>query len=63
MKETVRIASVGLNNRGYWQTREIAAIPGVEVTAVCDVYEDLCDRMAEYIEQETGKRPVSYTDY
>ena len=38
MKDKIRIASVGLNNRGYWQTREIADIPGVEVVSGEEYY-------------------------
>ena len=63
MKDKIRIASVGLNNRGYWQTREIAAVPGVDVVSVCDIHEDLCGRIADHLEENYGKRPASYTDY
>ena len=63
MSDTVRIASVGLNGRGLGQTLTIIDIPGVEVVAVCDVHQDLCDQAAREVEKNCGKRPATYTDY
>lgn len=63
MKDVIRFASVGLNNRGYGQTQLLMEVPGVEIVALCDVYEDLCDRSADAVEKYSGKRPKIYTDY
>ena len=54
MKDVIRFASVGLNNRGYGQTRLLMEVPGVEIVALCDVYEDLCERSADAVEEYSG---------
>ncbi len=58
--ETVRIGMIGVGERGYPHTTQLAVIPGAEVVAVCDLYQDLGDRAAAYVEKKTGKRPLTY---
>jgi len=51
----VRIAIVGLGNRGWSLLRHaIAPIEGVEVVGLCDVYEDRIDRAAEFVKEQGG---------
>ena len=40
MKESVRIAIVGVGCRGSFWVEQLLNIPHAELTAVCDVYED-----------------------
>ena len=59
--EVVRVAVIGLGAaRGMPQTKLFALIPHCEVVAVCDVYEDATQEMADYLEAHTGKRPAVY---
>ena len=59
--ETVRVAVIGLGERGSLQTPHFAAIPNCELVAVCDVYGDAVKRTADQMEKKTGKRPAEYS--
>ena len=59
--ETVRVAVIGLGERGSVQTLHFAAIPNCELVAVCDVYDDAVKSTADRMEQMTGKRPAEYS--
>lgn len=58
--ENVRVAMIGLGERGLPQTMQMTAVPNCEVVAVCDLHADFTKRAANYVEKETGKRPVEY---
>ena len=59
--EQVRLAVIGLgSNRGMPLTRLLAYIPHCEVVAVCDVFEDATREVADFLEEQTGKRPRAY---
>ena len=39
--KNLNVGIVGLGVRGYWLMKDVILLmPGVKVTAVCDVYED-----------------------
>ncbi len=59
--EKVRVAVIGLGERGKLQTIHFASIPNCEVVAVCDFFEDATKRVADYMEKRTGKRPAEYS--
>lgn len=60
----IRMAVIGLGNRGYNVMKDVILnVPGFEVTAVCDVYEDRNDRAAEAVVAAGGKKPFASTDY
>ena len=42
--DTVRIAMIGVGNRGSGHARQLASIEGTEIVAIADLYEDLVDR-------------------
>ena len=54
---------IGLGGRGQGNLREFLKIPGVNVTAVCDKYEDRAKAGAEIVKEETGKDAEWFTDY
>ena len=62
--EKLRVGVIGLSGRGYGQMKNII-LPreNVEVTAVCDIYEDRNERAAATVEEKSGKRPFVTTDY
>ena len=58
--ENVRVAVIGLGERGVLQTLHFLSIPHCEVVAVCDPYDGAAKAMANQIEQCTGRRPAEY---
>jgi predicted dehydrogenase len=52
--ETVRVAFIGVGARGVEHAKQIAAIEGSEVVAICDLYEDYALRSKKNCE-EAGK--------
>ncbi len=50
----VRVGHVGLGMRGPGAVHRMAAIPGVEVAALCDLYEDRVDRQEDWL-KKNGK--------
>lgn len=62
--EKIRLGVVGLGFRGSSLIQTILNnIPGVEVFAVCDLYEDRAEEQRVKIEEKTGKAPLAFTDY
>ena len=59
----VRIAVVGINGMGRNHIRAFAALPDVEVAALCDVDENLFPAVIDDLVVKQGKpRPKTYTD-
>ncbi len=58
--ETVRVAMIGVGERGLPQTKQLTAVPHCEIAAVCDMYDDLAQKAARLVEKETGKKPAVY---
>ncbi len=58
--DCVRVAVIGLGERGEYQTLHFLSIPHCEVVAVCDLFEDATKKAADRIEKRTGKRPAEY---
>ena len=42
--EKVRMAIIGLGNRGYGNMKAVVSFDDVQITAVCDVYTDRAER-------------------
>ena len=58
--ETVRIGLIGLGNRGMGMLSGWLAVPGAQVTAVCDIRTDRAERAADQVEQAGRPRPATY---
>ncbi len=58
--DVVRVAVIGLGNRGTGSTRRLACIEGVEIRALCDLYADRCERAADLI-SFLGHKPDHYS--
>ena len=56
-------AAIGISGRGSGMLREFLDIPGVRVTAVCDIYEDRAQDGVRIVEEKTGVKPDMYLDY
>lgn len=62
--KNLNVGIVGLGVRGYWLMKDVILLmPGVKVTAVCDVYEDRNERAAKLTEEVCGHVPATETDY
>jgi len=59
----IKLAVIGTAGRGTFHACMLSEMDDVEITAVCDVYEDRVNNAADRIEQITGKRPNIYSDY
>jgi predicted dehydrogenase len=59
----IRVGVVGLGMRGPGAVHRLAAIPGVEVAAVCDVDARAREAAAAKIAEMTGVRPKAVTDF
>ena len=60
--DTVRLSILGLGNRGMGQMATLLEMPDVDVTAVCDVYEDRAEAGAKAVEAARGHRPFVSTN-
>lgn len=62
--KNLNVGIIGLGNRGYWLMKDVILLmPGIKVTAVCDVYEDRNEKAAALTEELCGHRPAMETDY
>ena len=61
--ETVNIAVAGIRNRGMAHIRRFAEMANVRIVALCDVDENLFAKAVAEIEQKTGARPDTCTDF
>jgi hypothetical protein len=59
----VKIAVIGTGGRGQYHVSALSGMNDVEITAVCDVYEDRVNAAADIAEKNGGKRPNVYADY
>jgi myo-inositol 2-dehydrogenase/D-chiro-inositol 1-dehydrogenase len=60
--DTVRVAFIGVGNRGSYLLRHTLKIPGVSVVAVCDLDADRLKKAAEAA-QAAGHAPAQYEDF
>jgi len=61
--ETINVAVTGIRSRGRNHYRTFAALPDVNVMAICDIDERLFPKAVESIEKTSGKRPKTYVDF
>lgn len=63
-KNHVKMGIVGLGGRGYsMMLGEWMLAPEVEITAVCDVYEDRVQAAVDAVRERTGKEPFGTLKY
>lgn len=64
MKEKLRLAFVGLSGRGYGLLELVLkTMDDVEITAVCDLYEDRTEAAAALVVKMKGRAPFKTCDY
>lgn len=60
--QTVRLAILGLGNRGVGQMKTLLEMKDVDVTSVCDGYSDRAEHAAKIVADARGHRPFVTTD-
>lgn len=63
MKKQLKVAVIGLGNRGHSLLSTILRIEDIEVSAVCDAFEDRCERTVKEVESVAGNTPFSASCY
>lgn len=61
--KTAGFGVIGISGRGSGMLRELISVPGVNVVAVCDKYEDRAKHGAEIVKQYRGTDAAVYLDY
>ncbi len=59
----IALGYIGLGQRGMGLLKECVISQCPNIKMVCDLYEDRCKDAAELIEEKTGKKPLTTTDY
>ncbi len=59
--EKVRIGILGVGNRGSAAVPRLAGLPGVEITALCDVYEDRVAKQVKVLSEQGKSAPECYS--
>ena len=60
----IRFAVIGLGQRGHSVLKSVMLnFDEIEVTAVCDLYQDRVDDAAELVKEKKGNTPFATTDY
>ncbi|MFC1563028.1 Gfo/Idh/MocA family oxidoreductase [candidate division KSB1 bacterium] len=61
--DTINIGVAGIHSRGGAHYRSFAALPNVDVVALCDIDENLFERSLADVEKISGRRPKTYVDF
>ena len=60
----IRFGVIGVSGRGHSVMKDVILnLDDVSVTAVCDLYQDRCERAVNTVKEISGKEPFSTTDY
>ncbi len=60
--DKLRVAFIGVGARGSGHVSQMLMMEGVEVTAICDLYQDWADRAAKYCTDKGRNKPALYTN-
>jgi len=61
MKGGVRVGVVGVGSRGFAAVGRLMLVPGVMVTAVCDIRPEYAEKAAKAVCDKTGVRPLVFS--
>ena len=61
--EQINVAVVGLRSRGKAHIKYLAQIPGVNITHICDIDQNLLDMTVDQVFDVTGKEPTPVVDF
>jgi myo-inositol 2-dehydrogenase/D-chiro-inositol 1-dehydrogenase len=61
--DTVRVAVIGVGNRGSYDLKNILKVPGVKVVALCDLDTERLDKAKALVSATSSGEPATYTDF
>ena len=61
MKNGIRVGVVGVGARGIGAVNRLLMVPGVTITAVCDIRSEYAEKGAKAVFDKTGKRPLVFS--
>ena len=61
MKGGVRVGIVGVGARGFGAVNRLMLVPGVTITAVCDIRAEHAEKAAKAVQDKTGVRPLAFS--
>ena len=60
--DTIRIGAIGINGMGWSDTKALLKVPGVQLSAICDVDQNVLDKRKSEM-SEFNVKVKTYTDY
>ena len=61
MKEGVRVGVVGVGSRGFGAVTRLMQVPGIRITAICDIRAPYAEKAAQAVFDETGVKPLVFS--
>ena len=61
MKNGIRVGVVGCGARGFAAVERLMLVPGVTITAVCDIRPEFAEKGAKAVFDKTGVRPLVFS--
>jgi len=59
--DVVRVAFIGVGQRGYGHVKRMSHIEGTEIKAICDTHNEVLERSANYLTEKGLPKPDLYT--
>ncbi len=59
--DVVRVAFIGVGQRGYGHVKRMSHIEGTEIKAICDTHNEVLQRSADYLTEKGLPKPDLYT--
>lgn len=58
--DVVRVAFIGVGQRGYGHVKRMSHIEGAEIVAICDTHQEVLERSAKFLTDNGHKQPALY---
>ena len=58
--DVVRVAFIGVGQRGYGHVKRMSVIEGAEIVAICDNHSEILERSAKFLTDKGFKKPALY---
>jgi predicted dehydrogenase len=63
MNKTIVVGAIGIRNMGFANIRALLRQENVILKALCDIDSNELQKKAQWLEQNTGKKPDTYSDF
>ena len=58
--DRIRVGIVGLGARGSGAVSRLLQVPGLEITALCDIRKPFAEKAVGVVEKKTGRKPLVF---